>query len=121
MAQTVKDLRSFNLIPNTNIIHILQLLSTTGSSFAQESEAHVSGASHILDQVPGVDGASICQVRMSFNIKSDRTFTFISCINSTKFWRKLIYVKSLEELGLHVVVEKAAIPEKVKQYDAKRH
>ncbi|KAH8371107.1 hypothetical protein KR093_006263, partial [Drosophila rubida] len=40
---------------------------------------------------------------------------------STKFWRKLIYVKSLEELGLHVVVEKAAIPEKVKQYDAKRH
>ncbi|KAM8709833.1 hypothetical protein ACLKA7_016610 [Drosophila subpalustris] len=40
---------------------------------------------------------------------------------STKFWRKLIYVKSLDELGLHVVVEKAAIPEKVKQYDAKRH
>ncbi|XP_022221835.1 BCL2/adenovirus E1B 19 kDa protein-interacting protein 2 [Drosophila obscura] len=40
---------------------------------------------------------------------------------STKFWRKLIYVKSLEELGLHVVVEKAAIPEKVKQFDAKRH
>ncbi|XP_002134984.1 BCL2/adenovirus E1B 19 kDa protein-interacting protein 2 [Drosophila pseudoobscura] len=40
---------------------------------------------------------------------------------STKFWRKLIYVKSLEELGLHVAVEKAAIPEKVKQYDAKRH
>ncbi|XP_030372707.1 caytaxin [Scaptodrosophila lebanonensis] len=40
---------------------------------------------------------------------------------STKFWRKLIYVKSLEELGSHVVVEKAAIPEKVKQYDAKRH
>ncbi|KAH8298627.1 hypothetical protein KR018_003285, partial [Drosophila ironensis] len=40
---------------------------------------------------------------------------------STKFWRKLVYVKSLEELGLHVVVEKAAIPEKVKQYDAKRH
>lgn len=40
---------------------------------------------------------------------------------STKFWRKLVYVKSLDELGLHVVVEKAAIPEKVKQYDAKRH
>ncbi|XP_020801454.1 protein prune homolog 2 [Drosophila serrata] len=40
---------------------------------------------------------------------------------STKFWRKLVYVKSLEELGLHVAVEKAAIPEKVKQYDAKRH
>ncbi|KAH8349755.1 hypothetical protein KR084_005642, partial [Drosophila pseudotakahashii] len=40
---------------------------------------------------------------------------------STKFWRKLVYVKSLEELGSHVVVEKAAIPEKVKQYDAKRH
>ncbi|KAI8039296.1 hypothetical protein M5D96_008019, partial [Drosophila gunungcola] len=40
---------------------------------------------------------------------------------STKFWRKLVYVKSLEELGLHVSVEKAAIPEKVKQYDAKRH
>jgi len=42
-------------------------------------------------------------------------------LGSTKFWRKLVYVKSLEELGLHVVVEKAAIPEKVKQYDAKRH
>lgn len=41
--------------------------------------------------------------------------------NSTKFWRKLVYVKSLDELGLHVIVEKAAIPEKVKQYDAKRH
>ncbi|XP_064545920.1 protein prune homolog 2 [Drosophila montana] len=40
---------------------------------------------------------------------------------STKFWRKLVYVKSLDELGLHVIVEKAAIPEKVKQYDAKRH
>lgn len=77
MAQAVKNSRSFDLIANTNIIHILQLLSTTGSSFAQESEAHVSGASHILDQVPGVDGASICQVRMSCNIKSDRTLMIL--------------------------------------------
>ncbi|XP_037933474.1 myb-like protein O [Teleopsis dalmanni] len=40
---------------------------------------------------------------------------------SAKFWRKLIYVKSLQELGTHVAVEKAAIPEKVKQYDAKHN
>ncbi|XP_067646790.1 protein prune homolog 2 isoform X2 [Eurosta solidaginis] len=40
---------------------------------------------------------------------------------SAKFWRKLVYVKSLEELAKHVVVEKAAIPEKVKQYDARHN
>ncbi|XP_053954785.1 uncharacterized protein LOC128860984 [Anastrepha ludens] len=38
---------------------------------------------------------------------------------SAKFWRKLVYVKSLDELAKHVIVEKAAIPEKVKQYDAR--
>ncbi|XP_017475997.1 PREDICTED: uncharacterized protein LOC108366191 [Rhagoletis zephyria] len=40
---------------------------------------------------------------------------------SAKFWRKLVYVKSLDELAKHVVVEKAAIPEKVKQYDARHN
>uniref|UniRef100_A0A1I8PFK9 CRAL-TRIO domain-containing protein n=2 Tax=Stomoxys calcitrans TaxID=35570 RepID=A0A1I8PFK9_STOCA len=41
---------------------------------------------------------------------------------STKFWRKLVYVKSLDELSLYVTaLEKAAIPEKVKQYDSKKH
>ncbi|KAM7355150.1 uncharacterized protein ACRADG_001326 [Cochliomyia hominivorax] len=41
---------------------------------------------------------------------------------STKFWRKLIYVKSLDELSQYVTaLEKAAIPEKVKQYDSKKH
>lgn len=97
------------------------MLSTTGSSLAQESEAHVSGASNILDQVPRVDGASVCQVFIALSNRSDRILMLLFSFNSTKFWRKLIYVKSLEELGLHVVVEKAAIPEKVKQYDAKRH
>lgn len=97
------------------------MLSTAGPSLAQESEAHVSGASNILDQVPGVDGASVCQVFIALSNHSDRILMLLFSFNSTKFWRKLIYVKSLEELGLHVVVEKAAIPEKVKQYDAKRH
>ncbi|XP_065361656.1 uncharacterized protein LOC135955250 [Calliphora vicina] len=41
---------------------------------------------------------------------------------STKFWRKLVYVKSLDELSKYVTaLEKAAIPEKVKQYDSKKH
>uniref|UniRef100_A0A1A9Z2P7 CRAL-TRIO domain-containing protein n=1 Tax=Glossina pallidipes TaxID=7398 RepID=A0A1A9Z2P7_GLOPL len=41
---------------------------------------------------------------------------------SNKFWRKLVYVKSLDDLSKHVTpLEKAAIPEKVKQYDAKKH
>uniref|UniRef100_T1PLH9 Divergent CRAL/TRIO domain protein n=3 Tax=Calyptratae TaxID=43742 RepID=T1PLH9_MUSDO len=41
---------------------------------------------------------------------------------STKFWRKLVYVKSLDELSQYVTaLEKAAIPEKVKQYDSKKH
>ncbi|XP_055842338.1 protein prune homolog 2 isoform X2 [Episyrphus balteatus] len=39
---------------------------------------------------------------------------------SSKFWRKLVYVQTLNELTSLVAVEKAAIPEKVKQYDAKR-
>lgn len=38
---------------------------------------------------------------------------------SSKFWRKLIYVRSLEELYSLVSVEKAAIPDKVKNYDSK--
>ncbi|XP_018801497.1 PREDICTED: protein prune homolog 2 [Bactrocera latifrons] len=40
---------------------------------------------------------------------------------SAKFWRKLVYVKSLDELAKYVIVEKAAIPEKVKQYDARHN
>lgn len=39
---------------------------------------------------------------------------------SSKFWRKLVYVQTLNELTSLVAIEKAAIPEKVKQYDAKR-
>ncbi|XP_055385260.1 putative uncharacterized protein DDB_G0282133 [Condylostylus longicornis] len=38
---------------------------------------------------------------------------------SSKFWRKLIYVRTLEELYSMVSVEKTAIPDKVKTYDAK--
>ncbi|XP_053674173.1 uncharacterized protein LOC128724474 [Anopheles nili] len=38
---------------------------------------------------------------------------------SSKFWRKLIYVTSLEELYKLVPVEKAAIPDKVKNYNAR--
>ncbi|XP_059615935.1 protein prune homolog 2 isoform X2 [Phlebotomus argentipes] len=38
---------------------------------------------------------------------------------SSKFWRKLIYVKNLEDLCVMVPVEKAAIPEKVKSYNTK--
>ncbi|RVE49729.1 hypothetical protein evm_005599 [Chilo suppressalis] len=39
---------------------------------------------------------------------------------SSKFFRKLSYVRSLEELSRFVPVEPNAIPELVKQYDAKR-
>lgn len=39
---------------------------------------------------------------------------------SSKFWRKLVYVQTLNELTSLVAIEKAAIPDKVKQYDAKR-
>ncbi|CAG9794279.1 unnamed protein product [Diatraea saccharalis] len=39
---------------------------------------------------------------------------------SSKFFRKLSYVRSLEELSRLVPVEPNAIPEMVKQYDAKR-
>ncbi|XP_055701470.1 uncharacterized protein LOC129800825 [Phlebotomus papatasi] len=38
---------------------------------------------------------------------------------SSKFWRKLIYIKNLEDLYTKVPVEKTAIPEKVKQYNSK--
>lgn len=38
---------------------------------------------------------------------------------SAKFWRKLVYVNSLEELYTYVTVEKAAVPDKVKNHDAK--
>ncbi|KAJ6641618.1 Protein prune like 2 [Pseudolycoriella hygida] len=38
---------------------------------------------------------------------------------SSKFWRKLVYIRSLEELYHSVPVEKAAVPEKVKKYDVK--
>ncbi|XP_055631539.1 uncharacterized protein LOC129771670 [Toxorhynchites rutilus septentrionalis] len=38
---------------------------------------------------------------------------------SSKFWRKLIYVKTLEELYEMVPVERAAVPDKVKNYDGK--
>jgi len=41
------------------------MLPAAGSSAAQELEAHVFGASHILDKVPGVDGAPFCEVRKS--------------------------------------------------------
>ncbi|XP_055911267.1 bcl-2/adenovirus E1B 19 kDa-interacting protein 2-like protein isoform X2 [Eupeodes corollae] len=39
---------------------------------------------------------------------------------SSKFWRKLVYVQTLNELSSLVNVESASIPDKVKQYDAKR-
>uniref|UniRef100_A0AAG5DAF0 CRAL-TRIO domain-containing protein n=1 Tax=Anopheles atroparvus TaxID=41427 RepID=A0AAG5DAF0_ANOAO len=38
---------------------------------------------------------------------------------SSKFWRKLVYVRSLEELYKLVPVEKAAVPDKVKHYNAR--
>uniref|UniRef100_A0A182K9S6 CRAL-TRIO domain-containing protein n=1 Tax=Anopheles christyi TaxID=43041 RepID=A0A182K9S6_9DIPT len=38
---------------------------------------------------------------------------------SSKFWRKLVYVTSLEELYKLVPVEKAAVPDKVKNYNAR--
>uniref|UniRef100_A0A182PHF7 CRAL-TRIO domain-containing protein n=1 Tax=Anopheles epiroticus TaxID=199890 RepID=A0A182PHF7_9DIPT len=38
---------------------------------------------------------------------------------SSKFWRKLVYVTSLEELYKLVPVEKAAVPDKVKSYNAR--
>lgn len=38
---------------------------------------------------------------------------------SSKFWRKMIYVRSLDDLYELVPVEKAAIPDKVKNYDTK--
>lgn len=38
---------------------------------------------------------------------------------SSKFWRKLVYVKTLGELYQLVPVEKAAVPDKVKNYDSR--
>lgn len=39
---------------------------------------------------------------------------------SAKFWRKLVYIRSLEELFEIVpAVEKAAVPDKVKNYNSK--
>uniref|UniRef100_A0A8D8KQ05 Protein prune homolog 2 n=1 Tax=Culex pipiens TaxID=7175 RepID=A0A8D8KQ05_CULPI len=38
---------------------------------------------------------------------------------SSKFWRKLVYVKTLEELYQLVPVERAAVPDKVKNYDCR--
>ncbi|XP_055529971.1 uncharacterized protein LOC129721443 [Wyeomyia smithii] len=38
---------------------------------------------------------------------------------SSKFWRKLIYVKTLDELYQLVPVERAAVPEKVKSFDCR--
>ncbi|XP_052873015.1 protein prune homolog 2 [Anopheles cruzii] len=38
---------------------------------------------------------------------------------SSKFWRKLVYVTSLESLYHLVPVEKAAVPDKVKLYDSR--
>ncbi|ETN66863.1 bcl2/adenovirus E1b 19-kda protein-interacting protein [Anopheles darlingi] len=38
---------------------------------------------------------------------------------SSKFWRKLVYVTSLENLYRLVPVEKAAVPDKVKLYDSR--
>lgn len=43
-------------------------------------------------------------------------FNFIC---SSKFWRKLVYIRTLEELYQHIPVEKAAVPEKVKRFDMK--
>lgn len=37
--------------------------------------------------------------------------------SSRKFWRKLVYAKSLDALYEFVPLEKQAIPEKVKRYD----
>lgn len=38
---------------------------------------------------------------------------------SSKFWRKLVYIRTLDDLYQIVPVEKAAVPEKVKIYDRK--
>lgn len=38
---------------------------------------------------------------------------------SSKFWRKLVYVKTLEDLYKLVPVERAAVPDKVKNYDSR--
>ncbi|XP_058832502.1 protein prune homolog 2 [Topomyia yanbarensis] len=38
---------------------------------------------------------------------------------SSKFWRKLVYVKTLDDLYQLVPVEKAAVPDKVKNYDCR--
>lgn len=38
---------------------------------------------------------------------------------SSKFWRKLVYIRTLEDLYQIIPVEKAAVPEKVKTYDRK--
>lgn len=38
---------------------------------------------------------------------------------SSKFWRKLVYIRTLDDLYRIIPVEKAAVPEKVKLYDRK--
>lgn len=38
---------------------------------------------------------------------------------SSKFWRKLVYIRTLDDLYRIIPVEKAAVPEKVKIYDRK--
>lgn len=36
---------------------------------------------------------------------------------SSKFWRKLVYIRTLDDLYQIIPVEKAAVPDKVKSYD----
>lgn len=40
---------------------------------------------------------------------------------STKFWRKLVYIRTLDDLYEKIPVERAAVPEKVKLYDRGIH
>lgn len=51
--------------------------------------------------------------------KNKHDFQMFHSTPSSKFWRKLVYVKTLEELYQLVPVERAAVPDKVKNYDCR--
>lgn len=99
------------------------MLSTLGSSIKKKFKKYVSCTSNFLDKIYNLDDKAFCKVI----VKKVKFYFFLLILTnyfyfSTKFWRKLVYVKSLDELSQYVTaLEKAAIPEKVKQYDSKKH
>lgn len=73
----------------------------------------------VEDRVRRKSILNINSKKLKFSLYSfkNKSLNFFYC--SSKFWRKLVYVRSLDELYGLVTVEKTAIPDKVKMFDAK--